>query len=87
MMTYQFMLVLLSDVVEVDVGDGVVVPVVQVEEEVLGAVEVYPGLSIRVVIWQWVWLKHLSLQLFLLEKQFLHHLLAYVDSIGDLLLL
>ena len=78
------MLMLLCDVVEVDVGDGVVMTVCQVEEEVFRAIKVDPRFSLRVVSGQLVGLKHLRLQLFLFEKQLLYHLLADINSIGDL---
>ena len=65
-MTYQLVLVLLSNVVEVDIGDGVVASVCKMKEEVFGAIKVNPILSIRVVIWQSIRLQHLCFQLFLL---------------------
>ena len=43
------MLVLLGDVVEVEVGDGVVAPVNEAQEKVRGAVEVDPLLLVRIV--------------------------------------
>ena len=67
-MTYQFVFVLLSDIVEVDVCDRIVTPICQMKVKVLGSIKVNPVLSIRVVIWQCIRLKHLCLQLFLLEQ-------------------
>lgn len=65
-MTYQLVLVLLSNVVEVDIGDGVVVSVCEMKEEVFSAIKVNPILSIRVVIRQSIRLQHLCFQLLLL---------------------
>ena len=47
--TYQLMLVLLGDVVEVEVCDGVVAPVNEAQEKVRGAIEVDPLLLVRIV--------------------------------------
>lgn len=55
------MLMLLSNIVEVDVGDWIVVTVSQVKEEVFGAIEVDPLFSIKVMSWHFIRLKHLGL--------------------------
>ena len=82
----KFVLVLLGYVVEVDVCDGVVASVGQVQVEVPRAIEINPVFSIRIVAWNIVWLEHLRFELLLLEQQLLHHLLTYVDAVLRLLL-
>ena len=86
-MTYQLVLVLLSNVVEVDIGDRIVTSICKMKVKVFRTIKVDPVLSIRVVIWQSIRLQHLCFQLLLLEQQLFHHLLTYIDSIGGLLLL
>ena len=77
----ELVFVFLSDVVEIDVSDRIIVSVCQMQVKVTSAIEINPLLTIRVMIRHWIGLKWLCFQLFLFKKKLLHNLLADIDAI------
>lgn len=50
------MFMLLSNVVEVDISDWIIVTISQVKKEVLRAIKIYPTLFVRIMSRHLVWL-------------------------------
>ena len=77
---------LLRDVVKVDVCDRIVRAIRQVQVKVFSSVEVNPLLLVKVVLGQWVRLKHLGFKVLLLKQKLFEDLLTNVHTVNMIFL-